>query len=446
MSAAHRAVLSAAADQLRSPAFARAYALTALTAAFLTAALDRTAGEVTVATIVAGLAALGGALLVARRDELSTIGFAPTSLVLFAAWALISVFWALDGARERTLAAWIALAAWTIVALAVAHTRDTLQIARAMGDVLRWLLTVSLALEILFGILLDVPFPALGITAEIAYGGPVQGVFGSRNLLGFVAVLALVTFVIEWRARSVAGHVAAYSIALAGLLTVLSGSPTALVLMASVVVATAALGIVRRARPEKRRQVNIAIAGTAAFVLLVLLALRHQVIGWLAARSDFETRADLWNEVVTWARHRPITGWSWFGDWHEQPFPTNVVNIALGSHNGSALSAYFDLLLQLGWVGLLLFVLLILLALVRAWLAASARRSVVHAWLPLVIVLLVVESAFESYTLTGLGWLLLVVATARAGKERSWRIALDPTAPIPPPAPRGNQEPDDRAG
>src|SRR5690606_36545101 len=216
-------------DLLRSAAFARAYALTAIAAAFLATAIDRVAGTVTLATVLTGLAALGVGVLMLRREELSIIGFAPTSLVAFVAWALISFAWALEGAHGRALSSWLTLAAWTTVAITVAHIRDTLQIVRAVGDVLRWLLSASLAIEVLSGIIFDAPMERLGVKGLIAFGGPVQGLFGSRNLLGFVAVIALITFIIEWRARSVPRQVTVFSIVLATLLAVFSGSPVALI-------------------------------------------------------------------------------------------------------------------------------------------------------------------------------------------------------------------------
>ncbi|HLS93844.1 MAG TPA: O-antigen ligase family protein [Microbacterium sp.] len=434
MTSMRRAAGAALADLLRSATFARAYTVTALAAGFLTTAIHAVNGPVVVATIVAGLAAIGAAILVARRDELSFIGFAPTSLVLFVVWAITSLAWALDGTHSRTLGAWLALVAWTVIGVTIAHVRDTLQIARAVGDVLRWLLTASLAAEVLSGIILDVPFETLGIEGLIAYGGPIQGLFGSRNLLGFVAVLGLVTFIIEWRARAVARQVAVYSIVLAAVLVVFSGSPTALVLVVMLVVAELALSAARRTPRERRRRANAVIASFTAAAFALALLLHRPIIDFFAARSGFATRAELWSEVVSWVRHRPITGWGFFGTWQNEPFPTNIVNLSLDSPHGSALNAFFDVLLQLGWVGLLLFAVLAVLALARAWLAAADRRSVVYAWLPLTLVALLVESMFESYTVSDLGWLLLVVCAVRAGQERSWRREIDPTAPIPPPA------------
>jgi hypothetical protein len=62
---------------------------------------------------------------------------------------------------------------------------------------------------------------------------------------------------------------------------------------------------------------------------------------------------------------------------------------------------------------------------VRSWLVASARRSVLYAWTPLVLMTLAVESMFESFALTGIGWLLLVLCALRAGQTRSWRESID---------------------
>ena len=60
----------------------------------------------------------------------------------------------------------------------------------------------------------------------------------------------------------------------------------------------------------------------------------------------------------------------------------------------------------------------------RRRLDASERRSVVYAWTPLMLVTLLIDSMFESFTLSGLGWLMLVLCAVRAGQSRSWRARL----------------------
>ena len=172
----------------------------------------------------------------------------------------------------------------------------------------------------------------------------------------------------------------------------------------------------------------------------VAYALRHQIIAWLGAGSDFSMRADLWATLLTYVRVHPVQGWGWFGPWVPGEFPFIALNYTLDRSHASALNAYFDVLLQLGWIGLLAFLALAVVAFVRAWLVASERRSIIYAWTPLTLVALLVDSMFESFTLSGFGWLLLVLCAVRAGQSRSWRERME-TTEVEPELPHVQGEP-----
>ncbi|WP_336645121.1 O-antigen ligase family protein [Microbacterium sp. USHLN186] len=408
---------------LNSAAFARAYTLTAIAAAFTSFLITRMMSPVSLATIIAVLALLGAVVLLVRREELSLLRLAPTSLLGFLALALLSTLWSSD--RSGTIAAWTTLFGYALIAVTIGHIRDTLQTVRAIGDTLRVLLSLSLAAEILSGILLDTPFTAFGIEGNLAIGGPVQGVFGTRNMLGFIAVIALITFVIEWRTQSIGRTAGVLSVALAGFLALLSASPTVVVLAAAVGIGTTALTIVRHTPPERRDVMQWLLGALVVGALVLAFALRHRIISLLDAGSDFSTRADLWNLSLDFIAERPITGHGWFGTWPRGQYPFTYINFQLADHHQSALNSYFDVLLQLGWAGLALFLILGGVAIVRSWLVASVRRSVVYAWTPLTLLTVAVESMFESFSLTGVGWLLLVLCALRAGQSRSWRESID---------------------
>jgi len=408
---------------LGSVELARAFTLAVLTAVFGSYAIRQMTSAVTLATIIAALCLLGAAILWVRREELSLLRIAPSSLLAFLAWALVSVVWSTD--KSDTLFGWMSLFGFAFLAITVGHVRDTLQTVRAIGDTLRVLLSVSLGVEILSGVLLDLPFTFLGVQGNLAAGGPIQGIFGSRNMLGFIAVIALITFVIEWRTQSVKTPLAVVSIALAGSLAVLSSSPTVLVLAGAVGVVTVALTIVRHAPPERRALVQWMLGVVVALALTAAFALRHQIIALLDAGSDFSIRASLWNTILDFVAVKPVQGWGWFGDWARGEYPFTYINFQLDDHHGSALNAFFDVLLQLGAAGLVLFLLLGGIALIRSWLVASTRRSVVYAWTPIMLVTLAVDSMFESFTLVGAGWFMLVLCALRAGQSRSWRENID---------------------
>lgn len=408
---------------LASADLARAYTLAVLGAVFASFAIERIAGRVTYVSIIAGLCILGAAMLFARREEISLLRLVPTTLMLFLGWALASVFWSSDTATSFW--SWVTTVALAFLAVVIGHVRDTLQTARALGDVLRALLAVSLAVEVLSGILLDVPFRFLGVQGNLAELGPVQGIFGTRNMLGFVAVLALITFLIEYRTQSVRPGVSFISVVLAGGLAALSDSPTVLVLAVGVGLAVAALALVRHTKPEHRGALQLGLGALVVVGVLVGYFARHPIIAWLGAGTDFSMRVDLWNVMVDYVRYEPVLGWGWFGAWSTREYPFSVINYILESSHATGLNAYFDVLLQLGWVGLSLFVALAATALVRAWLAASERRSVIYAWTPLILIALLIDSMFESFTLAGIGWMMLVLCAVRAGQSRSWRERID---------------------
>jgi exopolysaccharide production protein ExoQ len=408
---------------LQSADFARAYTVAVLGAVFASFAIERLAGRVTYVSIIVGLCVLGVAVLVVRRQEISLLRLVPTTLVLFLGWALASVFWSSDAATSFW--SWVTTLALAFLAVVIGHVRDTLQTARALGDVLRALLAVSLGIEVLSGILLDVPFAFLGVQGNLAELGPVQGIFGTRNMLGFVAVLALITFLIEYRTQSVRPGVSFASVVLAGGLAALSDSPTVLVLAVGVGLAVGALALVRHTRPEHRGALQLGLGTLVVVGVIAGYLARHPIIAWIGAGTDFSMRVDLWNVMVDWVRFEPVLGWGWFGAWSTREYPFSYINYVLDASHATGLNAYFDVLLQLGWVGLSLFVALAAIALVRGWLAASERRSVVYAWTPLILVALLIDSVFESFTLVGIGWMMLVLCAVRAGQSRSWRERID---------------------
>ncbi|MBS1672484.1 MAG: O-antigen ligase family protein [Actinobacteria bacterium] len=408
---------------LASVEMARAYTTCALLAVFGSFAISSFTSATTLSTIIAVLAAVGAGILWVRREELSPLRVAPSTLLAFLAWTLASTFW--STASGPSLRAWSALLGYALIAVTIGHIRDTLQTVRALGDALRILLVASLVAEIMSGILLDVPFRFLGIQGDLAVGGPIQGLFGTRNMLGLIAVIAVITFVVEWRSQSLSAPVAIPSIALGGFLALLSASPTVLVLAAIVGAASVALVMVRQVSPARRRPLQWTIGAVVVAALVAAAVFRSRIIALLDAGSDFNTRVELWTAMVPYLQQRPVQGWGWFGLWSDELYPFNIINYLTNDHHGSALNAFFDVLLQTGAGGLLLFCLLGGIALVRSWLVASVRRSVVYAWAPLVLVALAVDSAFESFTLVNAGWFLLVLCALRAGQSRSWRENID---------------------
>ncbi|WP_022893607.1 O-antigen ligase family protein [Agromyces subbeticus] len=405
-----------------SARFAQALTLLAVGLAFSTHALRTLMGTAGLLAALLGLLVLCAVSLVARWRAVEWYGILPLTILVFIGWCAASVIWSSLPALT-SIARLAYLIAFAFVGVYVALMRDTIQIVRAFGDVLRVLLGVSLALEVLSGIILDLPIRALGIEGDIAQFGPIQGIFGSRNMLGFVALIALLTFIVEWRTKIARRPRAFASLALAGLCLVFSGSPTTWFALGAALVALLALYGLRRASAPTRWRWQIGLLITGLLAIIAGWIFRIRIIELLDARSEFDVRLDVWRELSRYLNLNPLQGWGWVGPWPDAP-PYTWIELATGRPHGSALNAYIDVYFQVGVIGALLFIALLGVALVRAWLLASTRRSVVYVWPALMLVAIAVTSFAESFALVEGGWMLLVVCAVKAARDMSWRDAL----------------------
>jgi exopolysaccharide production protein ExoQ len=415
-------------ETMGSAPVAQALAWCVLGVAFGAPAIGRVIGTPGLVAMLVVLVVVAILVLLARRRYLDWHGLLPLSIIAFIVWCAVSVAW--SGYPRESLEGLFDLAVYAFLGLTVALTRDLIQIVRTTGAVLRVLLTASLLLEVASGIIFDVPFAFLGIEGSLANGGPIQGLFETRNLLGMVTSIALVTFVIEWRTRSVPKAVARYSIAVALLCLFFSGSPVTLIVVLVLAVASSALYGLRRARPEARRVLQGVLLALGSVSLIVAYLIRTRIIDLLNAGSEFEVRYRLWLRVWDWIQVNPLEGWGWIGRWHAEP-PYTYITLVVGREHGSGLNAFLDVYLQVGLVGVFSFVLLCGFAFLRSWLLASNRRSTVYVWPALVLVALLATGLTESFLLVEAGWLLLVICAVKGSQGMSWRSRLSAK---PPPA------------
>ncbi len=383
------------------------------------------------------LAALIGALILmglsylARQDEIAWRSLLPISLLGFLIWSLASLIW--SNYQWATLGGLTYALAFTLIALFVAISRDTIQIVRAFGDVLRVVLGLSLGAEVFSGILIDHPLPFLGVHGNLGTLGPISGIEPSRDQLGLVAIIGAISFATEHRTRSVPRLTSVLSLVLAGLCIVLTQSPV--IAFATVVVGIAAGAIygVRRVAPERRQFWQFAVLGLAIVGIALIGIFRAPIVRLFNASGAIDYRVELWRQVIALIGFNPLQGWGWIGAWRIEIFPYSSLSASPDRPTDSALNAFLDVWLQLGVIGLILFIGMIGLAFTRSWLLAGARRSVVYAWPAAVLVALIIVSLAESSILFEFGWMTFVICCVKASQELSWRTALRavPRAELP---------------
>lgn len=404
-----------------APRFANALATVAIGASILATAIRSIIGWPGLIGIVVAIVILAALSLFARRETIEWQGVLPISLLAFLGWSTVSVLfsqyqWATAGGLAY-------LAAFSALGLYIALARDTIQIVRAFGDVLRFVLVASLVLEIFSGLLVDAPIRFLGIEGHLSDGGPIQGLLGTRNQLGIVALLAAVTFGTEWRTRSMRPDVAIGSLSLAAVTMVFSRSPLIGGVLLVLAAAILALYALRRVPPARRTIAQLALLAVAAVLVVLAWLFRIRIIAFTNSGGDFDYRLTLWRQMITLIGFNPLEGWGWVGYWRSDipPFPAFAISERVPV---SGLNAYLDVLFQLGFVGAIIFVGLVGLTFVRSWLLAGQRRSVVFAWPALVLVVLLTSALFESSLLVEYGWLTFVVCCVKASQSLSWRRAF----------------------
>jgi len=407
---------------LGSPRFSAALTTTIIGSAVFSFALHQLIDWPGYIAILAGLVVLAVASLGAQWREIGWSGLLPISLLGFVGWSCATIFW--SAYHWATLAGLLYLLAFAILGVYVALARDTIQIVRAFGDVLRFALALSISAEIFSGILIDTPLRFLGINGRIAQLGPITGLMNTTDQFGLVALIALITFVIELRTKSISRSLGVGSIVLGAASVLLSRAP--LVIGATLVVAAAGgvlIGL-RRSPEPIRRVLQFAVLALAAAIAIVAWIFRSPIVTAFNATGALTYRLHVWQQVWALTQTRFLQGWGWAGAWPKQVSPFSILNQANGGVPGSALNAYLDVWFQLGIVGFAIFLGFLGLAFVRSWLLASRKRSVVFAWPSLVLVALLVGSLAESFVLVEFGLLTVVVCCVKASRELSWRSAL----------------------
>ncbi|GLK17698.1 O-antigen ligase family protein [Herbiconiux flava] len=413
--------------------FAKALTVAILGTAFCSHLLRSTVGWPGLIAMVAVLVLLAALSFAGRWPELDWHGLLPVSLLLFLAWCALTSLW--SQYLPSTLNGLAYLLAYAFLGIYVAVVRDLIQIVRALGDVLRVVLTLSLVVEVLSGILLDVPIRFLGVTGALASGGPIQGVLGTRNMLGFVGLIALVTFVIELATRSVRRGTGVFSVIVAALAIVFSGSPVTLGVTIVTAVAALVLFALRSAAPDTRRGWHFVLLAVGLLTLVLGFLVRGRILEILSTRREFTYRLEIWRELWRLIDLNPLEGWGWTGFWRSNVSPFFALDVIGNRAHTSALNAYFDVYFQTGLIGIAVFVVFVALAMGRAWVLAAARKSIVYVWIALVMVVLVVTSSAESAVLVEYGWLLLVICSVKAARDLSWRRNLRRADdPVPAPA------------
>ena len=357
-----------------------------------------------------------------RNDPMITLRIVPWPLYTLIAWMGISTVWS-------AYPGWTALATLSqiltsLFALFLVARFSWRHLLRVFSNVIRFILGTSLVFEFVAAVVVRGPIapifknysgdkppaPAFYWTqGHLFDGNRIQGIVGNSNLLAFAGMLGLVAFAVEYSILGTRRWISALSfVASAVCVDLAKSAGISFALVAVAVAALVSILVEGKEREIRHRYYRFAWAAAAITAITVLL-FRAQVFEFFGKSPDMTGRSGIWKIVLKMIGQHPWQGWGWISNWVPgvKPFEGLVVIDRVPYYQ--AHNAYLDVWMQIGLVGLLLLLTLIVLTFVKAWRLAVRHTSALYLWPVLSFVGLLVWSATESRMLIEIGWVLLVL-------------------------------------
>lgn len=305
-------------------------------------------------------------LIFALRKTAIKLGARNKLIWVLIAIALFSTFWSTVPAF--TLRRSIALAITTLFGLYIA-TRYSLE---EQLRLLAWALGIASILSLLFAIC--IPSYGIGLT------GAWQGIYNQKNVLARLMVLSSIVFLLlaisarryRWMGWAMFG--------LSASLMVLSQSKTSLVNLITLLVL---LNVYKILRLHYSRAIPVLI-----FCIMVL----GSIVGLLWSNSEIllsslgkdatlTGRTELWSTLIEVIWQSPILGYGYSGFWTSDPYgPAAQVRKAVEWGVNNAHNGFLTICIELGLLGLLVYVLGFLILSVRSIQWIRLTKTAVGFW------------------------------------------------------------------
>jgi O-antigen ligase len=281
-----------------------------------------------------------------RIMELVRLMWQDKLIVLLLGWACVSVVWSID--RQVTIRHFVALLFTTLFGIYFGIRYNLRMQLR--------LISIALGVVVIASVGACLAFPEYGISSEKLLETPAwQGVLSDKNNLATLVILAVLILVLYF-IRGIRRPLILVGIVLLFFLVVLTQSKTALVYFALGICAFPFLRAFQR-NPPKRRKI-------VAFGLLVAIGLgTWTYFNWenftysLGKDPGLTGRFVLWGLTVVSIREKPLLGYGYDAFWSSYYGPAADFRIASGWLGGAtAQNGFLNLWLDLGLIGVLLFV------------------------------------------------------------------------------------------
>jgi exopolysaccharide production protein ExoQ len=330
----------------------------------------------------------------------------PIPLVLFVLWTGTTSLWAYFGWSSRSDV--LGLIAIAVAAFYFAAALD-------LNDIVIGVLFATLFI-LLVSVIVAVAAPHLGLVTGVNYeDGTLRGVYDQRNALAHTLMLGIPSALLAKFGRSRGVEIALRVVFSCALFAAIlwSVSVTSILVTIGVGVVALILLLLRWLTSNRRM---IALSGVSAVLaagVIIVLSQQNAIFAILGRNPDLTGRTTIWAAVTPIIQRNPFgVGWNW--DWAQRaPFAREVAKFT-HFQVGHAHSEFYNWLLVVGWPGVILIELTILLTLVAAVALFWRRLEAQHLWLVLILAATIGRDTVEVSESKPHGWFLLVLVIAIA--------------------------------
>jgi O-antigen ligase len=312
-------------------------------------------------------------LVILHWKRLSWVATKDISLLLLVGTAFASVFWSVD--LRATLAASRGLLR-TFLFGAYLTTRYSL---KEQMKILAWVFGIGAILSLAVALAI----PSYAITR----GGAWQSIFTHKNVLGYAMTIGAILFLLTAIKERRPNWLAWSGFGLTVVLSVLARSSTALV---SLLVLLSLMPVYKLVRQHYKLRVILLsmtciLAGSAA--IFIFGNLETILVDILGEGLTWNGRIPIWGLIVEKTWERPWLGYGYNAFWKSDAGVYVILNtwapndIAIEGQGFNAHSGYFELLPQLGFLGISLYAISLVTVFVRVFILLLSTKKIEFFWL-----------------------------------------------------------------
>ncbi len=252
--------------------------------------------------------------------------------------------------------------------------------------------------------------PSIGLDHSPGHAADWQGVFTQKNACGRIMVLATAVLLFGERLTALR----ALSLALFLFVLVMSGSRGAWAIEIAMLLLWLALKLARRVSARARTALAVAAPFAFAACAVAALGLYPHFAGIFGRDLTLSGRTAIWAQVAHFIARHPLIGYGYDAFWRGLTGPSLQIDAAVHFVVEHAHNGFLEILLELGVLGLALFLLSWMRAVLRLW-PLWRRGRIAEIAFPLAFLVLILLYDLDENTLliyNGIFWPLYVATLA----------------------------------